>query len=121
MTRDRGQATVELALLLPFVVLTLGLLLQVVSLSRDRIALVHAAGVGIRTAVVEPDIGAVRRDVLASSSLDAARLTIEVQGDVAPGGMVRVRVRYVAPLSFPLLSKVMDDPEFEETFSAIVE
>jgi len=106
---------------MPFIVVVLGLLLQVVSLSRDRIAVVHAAGVGIRTAVVDPDPGAVRRDVLASSDLDRGRLRVELTGDTQPGGLIRVRVVYSAPLSFPLLAALVDDPQFDESFSAIVE
>lgn len=60
MSRDsRGQATVELALLLPVVALLLLAVLQGALLVRDRLFLINAARVAARAAALRPDEDAV--------------------------------------------------------------
>ena len=53
--RTRGQATVELALVLPLVVFGLLAILQVGLVVRDQVAVVHAAREAARAASVDPD------------------------------------------------------------------
>ena len=50
----RGQATVEIAMLLPVLVTTLLLVVQVGLLARDRVLTVHAARTAARAAADEP-------------------------------------------------------------------
>ena len=54
---ERGQATVEFALLLPVLVLALLAVLQVAFVVRDQVAVVHAAREAARAASVDPDPG----------------------------------------------------------------
>ena len=53
--RQRGQATVELALALPLVCLLLLAVLQVAVVARDRLAVEHAARAAARAAAVSAD------------------------------------------------------------------
>jgi hypothetical protein len=53
--RQRGQATVELALCLPMVVLLIGLFVQVAVVVSDQTRLWQAAREAARAAVVDPD------------------------------------------------------------------
>lgn len=58
--RDRGQATVEFALCLPFVALLLAALFEVGMVVSDQVRLWHAAREAARVAVVDPDPAAAR-------------------------------------------------------------
>lgn len=53
--RDRGQATVELALVLPLVVVLLGAIVWIAQLVVLQVQLEHAAREGARAAAVEPE------------------------------------------------------------------
>jgi len=90
---DRGQATVELALVLPILVLLLAGVVWVGQLMATQLQLEHAAREGARAAAVEPAAasslaaGAVTRvdsDFAASTSLGAEFVRVEVTVDV-PG------------------------------------
>ncbi len=52
--RDRGQATVETALVLPFVVMLLAAIVWIAQLVIAQVQLEHAAREGARAAAVEP-------------------------------------------------------------------
>ena len=54
---DRGQSTVEFALLLPLLVICLGGLIWVGQLMTWQVRLEHAAREGARAAAVEPENG----------------------------------------------------------------
>ena len=107
--RDSGQATVELALLLPLVV---GLLLAIVQagvLARDQILVTHAAREAVRAAAVDDDPAAARRAAEQAGPLAADRLDTDVVEREAVGGRVRVVVRYRAPTRIPLVGAFVDD------------
>ena len=53
--RERGQATVEFALLLPLVVMVALAVVQVALIVRDHVGTVHAAREAARAASVDPD------------------------------------------------------------------
>jgi len=59
--RERGQATVEFALCLPFVAIVLAGLFETGMVVSDQVRLWHAAREAARVAVVEPDPAAARR------------------------------------------------------------
>ena len=90
---DRGQATVELALVLPILVLILAGVVWVGQLMATQVQLEHAAREGARAAAVEPGAavslaaGAVARvdsDFTASTSTGPEFVRVEVRVDV-PG------------------------------------
>lgn len=106
---DGGQASVELALVLPLVMLLLLAVVQLGLLVRDQILVVHAAREAAREAAVDASPDAPRRAALASSTLADARLTVTSTGRGAAGSRVKVEVAYRAPTAVPLLGAAMGD------------
>jgi TadE-like protein len=107
--REGGQATVELALVLPLVV---GLLLAIVQagvLARDQILVTHAAREAVRAAAVDDDPAAARRAAEQAGPLVADRLDTDVVQRGEVGERVRVVVRYRAPTRIPLVGAFIDD------------
>lgn len=107
--RDEAQSTVELALLLPVVVLLLLAVLQVGLLARDVVLVAHAAREAARVAATEPGAAAPRAAALAGSGLEGARLEVTTSGRAGPGSRVRVDVTYRAPTSVPLVGALLGD------------
>lgn len=107
--RQRGQATVELALVLPLVVMLLLAVVQVALVARDAILVVHAAREAVREAAVNAASGAARTAAEAGSGLTGPRLVVEVNKREAPGGQVEVGVRYRAPTDVPLVGALVPD------------
>ncbi len=106
---DEGQASVELALVLPLVVLLLLGVVQLGLLVRDQILVVHAAREAAREAAVDASPDAPKRAALASSTLAESRLTVTSTGRGAAGSRVRVAVAYRAPTAVPLLGAALGD------------
>ena len=106
---DRGQASVELALLLPVVVLLLLAVLQVGLLARDVVLVTHASREAVRSAATDADPAAARQAAAASSGLDVDRLTVTVGNRGLPGGRVRVEVVYRATTRVPLIGRLVGD------------
>jgi Flp pilus assembly protein TadG len=100
---------VELALVLPLVVMLLLAVVQLGLLVRDQILVVHAAREAVREAAVDPAADAPRRAASASSTLDASRMSVTVTGRGAAGSRVRVEVAYRAPTAVPLLGAALGD------------
>jgi len=100
---------VELALVLPLVVLLLLAVVQVGLLVGDQILVVHAAREAAREAAVDPAAEAPRRAALASSTLAGDRLTVTSTGRGAPGSRVKVEVAYKASTGVPLIGAAVSD------------
>ena len=118
---DGGQAAVELALVLPLVVLVLLVVVQVGLVARSQILVVHAAREAAREAAVDPGADAPRRAALEGSGLAGDRLTVASTGRGGPGSRVRVEVRYRAPTAVPLIGAAMGDVVLEAAASMRVE
>ena len=118
MTRreDRGQATVELALLLPLVAVLLLLILQIGLVLRDQLMVVHAAREAARSAAVadgDPAVAA-RLGAERSGSLDRNRLdltTTSIDGD----RRISVEVRYRSTTEVPLVGLLLPDIDLGES------
>jgi hypothetical protein len=106
---DRGQAAVELALVLPLVAALALALLQVALVVRDQVLVVHAAREAARAAAVSDDPGAPRAAALAGAGLAPDRTDVEVSGREGPGSRVRVLVRYAAPTEVPVIGPLVGD------------
>lgn len=118
---DGGQASVELALVLPLVFLLLLAIVQVGLLVRDQILVVHAAREAVREAAVDPDPDAPGRAATASSDLDAARTTVRTTGRGSAGSRVRADVTYRAATAVPLVGAMMGDVTLRATATMRVE
>lgn len=119
--RDEGQAAVELALVLPLVVLLLLAVVQVTLVARDQVLVVQAARAGAREAAVKaPDdtaaAAAVERAALDRSGLDPGRTATAVTR-AARTDTVTVRVRYASPTDVPLIGPLLPDVPLEADLS----
>lgn len=106
---ERGQATVELALVLPLVVLFALVTLQLGILAKDLVLVHHAAREGARAAAVEPTGGAARAAVVGSSSLESGRLGVSLSGGTSRGSRTTATVTYRAATSVPLVGALIPD------------
>jgi Flp pilus assembly protein TadG len=107
---DRGQATVELALVLPLVALLVLLVLQAGLVIRDQLLVAHAAREAARAAsVAEGDRGAAaRRGAERAGGLDPAHLVVRTaSGD--GGEAVVVQVTYESVTAVPLVGLLLPD------------
>ncbi len=105
-----GQATVELALLLPFVALVLLAVIQVGLVVRSRILVTHAAREGARVAAVGGSDGEVRRAVAVAGDLPIHRLDVEIRRS---GGVATVTVSFRDPTDVPLVGSLVGDAEMQ--------
>lgn len=118
---ERGQATVELALLLPVVAAVLLAVVQVGLVVRDQVLVVHAAREGARAAAVEPSGGAVREAAAAATGLDPGRLQVTLGPQRASGDRVAVTVAYAAPTRVPVVGLLVGDLRLQAQVTTRVE
>ena len=107
--REGGQATVEVALLLPLLALLLLAVVQVGLVVRDQVLVTHAAREAARAAAVDPQVAVAREGAVAAARLDPDRLSVELSGSTEPGGRLTVTVRYRAPTAMPLVGPLVGD------------
>lgn len=111
---DRGQAAVELALVLPLVVVLLVAIVQVGVVVRDQILVVHAAREAAREVAVQergkgpPALEVARRAAAAATgrTLRPDRLTLSVEHR---GGRVAVRAGYRSRIWLPVVRLLARD------------
>ena len=101
----RGQASVELALVLPVLVMLLLALVQTALVARDELLVQDAARAAVREASVSADPSRVR---------DAARralpgVTVEVERAGGVGDPVTVDARYHDRTNLPLIGPLFPD------------
>lgn len=113
---DRGQSTVELALLLPLVAILILLVLQFGLVLRDQLMVVHAAREAARAAAVtEGDPApAARSGAERAGSLDHARLDLTTT-PIDRDERIRVVVRYRSSTDVPLVGSLLPDVDLEGT------
>jgi len=118
---ERGQATVEFALVLPLVVFFALVALQLGVIAKDLVLVHHAAREGARAAAVEPTGGAAQAAVVGSSSLDSGRLSVSLSGGTARGSETTATVTYSAPTSVPLVGVLVPDVSLRASVTMRVE
>lgn len=114
---DRGQAAVELALVLPVLLLFLIALLQTALVARDQVLMQDAARAAVREASVGASIDRVR---------DAARRTlgdvdVEVRRTGGVGDPVTVVVHYRDHTDLPLVGPLYPDVVLHATATMLAE
>lgn len=108
---DRGQAVVELALVLPLVVVFVVAVLQVAVVARDQLAIEYVAREAARAAAVSADpSGAASAAAHRVTTLSPIEVSVSVSGE-----MVRVRVRYVNVTDVALVGAAIGDMTLEAT------
>jgi hypothetical protein len=106
--RERGQATVEFALVLPLIVFALLAILQVGLVVRDQIAVVHAAREAARAASVDGDPVRAARRVL-------KRAEVHVGARPAVGQPISVEVTFHDRTDVPLVGALFPDRDLHAT------
>nr|WP_287376620.1 pilus assembly protein [Candidatus Microthrix sp.] len=115
-----GQSTVELAALLPVLVIVTLLVIQAALLARDRIALTHRCGVAARHAMVRPDAAAVTA-AGASAAEGGSGFSAELSGSRSVGSLVTVTCHQRLVTGLPLVGPMLGDPEVVERLVIRVE
>jgi Fe2+ transport system protein FeoA len=103
--RARAQSTVELALVVPLIVVLVLLLFQGALLVREQVLTVNAAREAVREASVGG--GGERVRAAALNVLDGAHVEVVRRGRV--GEPVEVRVRYRFETAVPLIGPLLPD------------
>lgn len=111
---DAGQAAVELVLVLPLVIVVALAALQVATVARDQVLVVHAAREGARQAAVSVDDATVRHAAASATALHRSRLAVRTARAADPGP-VSVTVTYDAPTRVPIVGALVGDVELEGT------
>ncbi|MCH7789386.1 MAG: pilus assembly protein [Acidobacteria bacterium] len=112
---ERGQATVEVALVLPVLAVLLLAIGQVIVVGVTEIQVINAARSGARAAAVgEP----VAKAVQSGSSLDPARTTVTIGRQ---GAYVTVSVDYRGATDVPLVGAMVGDTEHSASITMRVE
>lgn len=104
--RERGQATVEFALLLPFIFLMLLVLVQVGLLAHTRLLVTRAVREAVREAAVGSPDDSVKTAAVLASDLDASRLKTKV---IRSGDRVSVKLSYTDTTSVPFIGRFVGD------------
>jgi hypothetical protein len=107
---EEGQATVELALLLPFVCGLVLLVIQVALAARAQVLLTVAARETARAAMVEVDPSPAIAAGRAATRLDRDRLTLAVE-PMTGAPLVAIHARYRLSIGVPLLGLLHRDVE----------
>lgn len=119
--RESGQATVELALALPVLVIVMLLAVQVGLLVCDDILVVHAAREAARAAAVSPNRADVSMAAQRAAGLDPSRLSVDVGARGGVGSAVTVTVRYRAHTDVPIIGAFFGDYEMVQAVTMRVE
>ena len=99
---ESGQATVEIALVMPLIIGLLIIILNVGLVVRDQLAVWHAAGAGARAASMSPDSpDVVQQAVEAEVQLRPLHLQIVRDGD-----LITVEAKYPRTFGLWLISSI---------------
>jgi Flp pilus assembly protein TadG len=118
---EQGQATVELALVLPVLALFALLIVQVGLVVRLQVLVIHATREGARAASVDDAPDAARAAAEAGAPLDPERLDVTVSGRGDSGSRVTVEVRYRAPTDVPIVGALVGEVPLVATATMRVE
>lgn len=118
---QRGQATVELVLVLPVLVTLVLATVQLGLLARDRVLLAHATREAARAVAVDPRPAVALAAARSATGLEPTRLTVELGPARMPGDRLTVVVRYRAPTRVPVVGVVLPDVDLESTVTVRVE
>ena len=117
-SKSAGQATVEFALILPFLALLLLTVVQVGLLVRARVLLTHAAREAVREAAVGAADAEIRDAAVASGGLSPEHLSVVVSRH---DGRATVELRYVQETDVPLVGPLIGDAVFDAAASMRLE
>jgi Flp pilus assembly protein TadG len=106
---EAGQATVELVLVLPVVILFALFVGQVGLVVRDSVLVHHVAREAAREAAVDPSDGAARAAAARASKLDSSNMSVSLSGGRSKGDHITARVTYFSETKLPLIGRLVPD------------
>ncbi len=118
---QRGQAVVELALVLPLVVLFALVVVQAGLVAKDLLLTHHAAREAARAAAVEPTAAAARSAAARAGGLEPSRLRVGLSGGADRGDTATASVTYRASTDVPLVGRLVGDITLRAAVSMRVE
>lgn len=111
---DSGQAVLELALILPVLLLLLFGIIEFGIIFHSNLVLNQAAREGARLGVVGGTDAEIRETVeRVAAGLDMARLQYEVtptEGERRRGESLEVKLYYSVPISTPIMAEMLPNP-----------
>lgn len=119
--KERGQATVELALVLPLVVIFALIVVQAALVANAQLLASHAAREGARAAAVDPDPAVARGAAVGAISAPGSRLDVSLSGGVVKGERLTVTVVYRVPTDVPLVGLLVGDVTVRSSVTMRVE
>ncbi len=103
---QRGQATIELAAVLPLVFTLVLLVVQAGLVVRDQVLVLHAAREAARVAAIEGDAARASAVALAATGLDRQRLVLDL---VWHDDQVTASVRFRSVIVIPLVRQAVPE------------
>ena len=117
--RERGQSTVELAVIIPILVLLILLCVQAALVLRDRVLVVHAARAAARAVIVDPQVTSAAAALqLQGPPISTASVTLS--GGTQSGSLAAVTVRMRAT-RVPIVGRVVASTVLQERLVVMIE
>ena len=104
-SNERGQSTVEVALLIPLLAIFLMLVIQVGLVARQHVLVANASRVGAREASVNRNTG----EAVSQVRRTVPNAKVQINRPSTPGQYVRVKVSDTVESSLPIVGVVFPD------------
>jgi len=118
---EDGQATAELALLLPVILIIVLAVGQLTLIWRSQLLVTQAAREAARIGAVSNDPAAITAAARGASGLDPGRVEVTIVERGAPGGLIVVRVRYFPVDQLPIVGAATGSVVVSATATMLVE
>jgi len=118
---EEGQATAELALLLPVILIIVLAVGQLALIWRSQLLVTQAAREAARIGAVSADPAAIGAAARRASGLDPSRVEVTIVERGAPGGLIVVRVRYFPVDQLPIVGAATGSVVVSATATMLVE
>jgi Flp pilus assembly protein TadG len=120
----RGQAIVEMAIIVPILVLLLAAIFDIGRVMHDALTITYAAREGARAAAVgKDDANILARIYAASPSIDPSTMAVDIvpatQAARQPDQQVTVTINHDVTITTPLISAIVPNP-FPLTATAVM-
>lgn len=106
---EAGQATVELVLVLPVIILLAMFVGQVGLVVRDSVLVHHVAREAARQAAVDPTESAARAAAGRASKLNSSNMSVTLSGGRSKGDHITAQITYVSATKLPLIGRLVPD------------
>jgi len=118
---ESGQATAELALLLPAMLVIVLAVAQLALIWRSQLLVTQAAREAARIGAVSADPAAIAAAARRATGLDPTRVEVTIVERGAPGEIVAVRVRYFPVDPLPIVGAATTSVVVSATATMLVE